>query len=74
MEKVGKEGVITVADGKTLENELEVSAEGIQLALRRDTKERWPTRHGPGCVCGSPQHKTSPCMCNIYSTYSTIQT
>lgn len=24
MEKVGKEGVITVADGKTLENELEV--------------------------------------------------
>ena len=26
MERVGKEGVITVADGKTLENELEVLA------------------------------------------------
>ena len=28
MEKVGKEGVITVQDGKTLENELEVRGEG----------------------------------------------
>ncbi|XP_002527401.2 chaperonin CPN60-like 2, mitochondrial isoform X1 [Ricinus communis] len=31
MEKVGKEGVITVADGNTLENELEV-VEGMKLA------------------------------------------
>ncbi|CAN0897777.1 Chaperonin CPN60-2, mitochondrial [Linum grandiflorum] len=30
MEKVGKEGVITIADGKTLENELEV-VEGMKL-------------------------------------------
>jgi len=30
MEKVGKEGVITVADGKTLENELEV-VEGMKF-------------------------------------------
>jgi chaperonin GroEL len=30
MEKVGKEGVVTVADGKTLENELEV-VEGMKL-------------------------------------------
>ena len=30
MERVGKEGVITVADGKTLENELEV-VEGMKL-------------------------------------------
>lgn len=31
MERVGKEGVITVADGKTLENELEVRT--AQLAM-----------------------------------------
>ena len=30
MERVGKEGVITVADGKTLENELEV-VEGMKF-------------------------------------------
>ncbi|GAU16914.1 hypothetical protein TSUD_36720, partial [Trifolium subterraneum] len=30
MEKVGKEGVITIADGKTLDNELEV-VEGMKL-------------------------------------------
>ena len=30
MEKVGKEGVITVSDGKTLENELEV-VEGMKF-------------------------------------------
>ena len=30
LEKVGKEGVITVADGKTLENELEV-VEGMNF-------------------------------------------
>ncbi|MCI49673.1 chaperonin CPN60-2 mitochondrial, partial [Trifolium medium] len=31
MEKVGKEGVITVADGNTLDNELEV-VEGMKLS------------------------------------------
>mmetsp|Transcript_18198 Transcript_18198/g.58855 ORF Transcript_18198/g.58855 Transcript_18198/m.58855 type:complete len:99 (+) Transcript_18198:120-416(+) len=43
MEKVGKEGVITVADGKTMEDELEVGARRLP---RASPAPRPPARGG----------------------------
>ena len=45
MERVGKEGVITVADGKTLENELEVGGPGA-----------WSWHAAPSWFCCSSAH------------------
>ena len=47
MERVGKEGVITVADGKTLENELEVRGFiGITKALDSQLAMASKARYG----------------------------
>ena len=70
MEKVGKEGVITVEDGKSLENELDV-VEGMQFDLtssttRKNKSLRWTIRL---YCCSTKKSATSATCCLFWNKW-----
>ena len=75
MEKVGKEGVITVEDGKSLENELDVVEGAVRPRLpvsllhqrRGKTKSpRWTIRL---CCCSTKKSATSATCCLFWNKW-----